>query len=52
MARSPVDAGSSRLYNAGDLGSIWGFLYQGGGNLAECLELGRMAGPQQQDARR
>lgn len=33
-----------RLYSAGELGSIWGFLYQSGGNLAECLALGRMAG--------
>jgi len=33
-----------RLYSAGELGSIWGFLYQSGGNLGECLGLGRMAG--------
>jgi len=33
-----------RLYGAGELGSIWGFLYQSGGNLGECLGLGRMAG--------
>ena len=33
-----------RLYGAGELGSIWGFLYQSGGNLAECLGLGRMVG--------
>jgi succinate dehydrogenase/fumarate reductase flavoprotein subunit len=33
-----------RLYGAGEMGSIWGFLYQSGGNLAECLGLGRMAG--------
>ncbi len=33
-----------RLYSAGELGSVWGFLYQSGGNLAECLGLGRMAG--------
>ncbi len=33
-----------RLYSAGELGSIWGFLYQSGGNLAECLGLGRMVG--------
>ena len=32
------------LYSAGELGSIWGFLYQSGGNLGECLGLGRMAG--------
>jgi FAD binding domain len=33
-----------RLYGAGELGSVWGFLYQSGGNLGECLGLGRMAG--------
>jgi hypothetical protein len=33
-----------RLYGAGEMGSIWGFLYQSGGNLGECLGLGRMVG--------
>lgn len=33
-----------RLYGVGELGSIWGFLYQSGGNLGECLALGRMVG--------
>ena len=33
-----------RLYGAGEVGSIWGFLYQSGGNLGECLALGRLAG--------
>ena len=33
-----------RLYSAGELGSIYGFQYQGGGNLAECLAFGRIAG--------
>jgi succinate dehydrogenase/fumarate reductase flavoprotein subunit len=33
-----------RLYSVGELGSIWGFLYQSGGNLGECLALGRMVG--------
>ena len=33
-----------RLYSAGELGSIYGFLYQGGGNLAECIAFGRIAG--------
>lgn len=33
-----------RLYGAGEAGSIWGFLYQSGGNLGECLGLGRMVG--------
>ena len=34
----------SRLYVAGELGSIWGFLYLSGGNLSECLVSGRRAG--------
>jgi len=33
-----------RLYAAGELGSIFGRLYQGGGNLAECIAFGRIAG--------
>ena len=33
-----------RLYVAGELGSIWGFLYLSGGNLSECLVSGRRAG--------
>lgn len=33
-----------RLYNAGEFGSIYGFLYQDGGNLAECIAFGRIAG--------
>ncbi|MFC1535015.1 FAD-binding protein [Thermodesulfobacteriota bacterium] len=33
-----------RLYSAGELGSIHGFLYQGGGNIGECLAFGRVAG--------
>lgn len=33
-----------RLYGAGELGSVWGLLYQSGGNLGECLASGRMAG--------
>ncbi len=33
-----------RLYSAGELGSIYSFLYQGGGNLAECLVFGRVSG--------
>jgi succinate dehydrogenase/fumarate reductase flavoprotein subunit len=32
------------LYSAGELGSLFGFLYQGAGNLAECLAFGRIAG--------
>jgi len=33
-----------RLYSAGELGSIYSFRYQGGGNLSECLSFGRIAG--------
>ncbi len=33
-----------RLYGAGEGGSVWGFLYQSGGNLGECLGMGRMVG--------
>lgn len=33
-----------RLYSAGELGSIYSFLYQGGGNVAECFAFGRVAG--------
>ena len=33
-----------RLYGAGEVGSVWGFLYQSGGNLGECLGLGRVVG--------
>lgn len=33
-----------RLYAAGELGSVWRMLYQGGGNLAECIAFGRIAG--------
>ena len=32
------------LYVAGELGSIWGYLYLSGGNLAECFISGRAAG--------
>jgi len=33
-----------RLYSAGELGSIYSFLYQGTGNLGECLVFGRISG--------
>lgn len=34
-----------RLYSAGELGSVYGMLYpSGGGNIAECLAFGRIAG--------
>ena len=33
-----------RLYSAGELGSLWGLIYQSAGNIAECLAFGRIAG--------
>ena len=33
-----------RLYSAGELGSVWGMIYQGGGNLGELIAFGRIAG--------
>jgi succinate dehydrogenase/fumarate reductase flavoprotein subunit len=38
--RSPIP----RLYSAGELGSIYSYLYQGTGNIGECLAFGRIAG--------
>ena len=32
------------LYSAGELGSIWGPLYPGAGNISECIVFGRIAG--------
>ena len=32
------------LYSAGELGSIWGPLYPGAGNVSECIVFGRIAG--------
>lgn len=31
------------LYSAGEFGSVWGHLYQGAGNLGECLAFGRIS---------
>jgi len=33
-----------RLYSAGELGSIFSYLYQGTGNIGECLAFGRISG--------
>ena len=38
--RTPIP----RLYSAGELGSIYSYLYQGTGNIGECLGFGRIAG--------
>ena len=42
-----IDVGGNpipRLYAAGEMGSGWGHLYLSGGNLAECLVTGQVAG--------
>jgi len=41
---NPFGEPIGHLYVAGELGSIWGFLYLSGGNLAECFVSGRIAG--------
>jgi hypothetical protein len=33
-----------RLYSAGELGSFWGWMYNGGGNASEAIITGRIAG--------
>lgn len=40
----PFDNPIPRLYSAGELGSFWGWMYNGGGNNSECLVTGRIAG--------
>ena len=32
------------LFSAGEFGSLWGIIYQGGGNVGEALTFGRIAG--------
>ncbi|MDP6565823.1 MAG: FAD-binding protein [Alphaproteobacteria bacterium] len=39
----PGGAPIPRLYSAGELGSIYSYLYQGTGNIGECLAFGRVA---------
>ena len=41
---NPFGEPIAHLHVAGELGSIWGFLYLSGGNLAECFVSGRIAG--------
>jgi len=38
--RKPIQ----RLYTAGEISSAFKFVYHGGGNLAECIVFGRIAG--------
>ncbi|MFC1988341.1 FAD-binding protein [Chloroflexota bacterium] len=40
----PDDKPIPRLYSAGEFGSMFGFLYQGGSNTSECITSGRQAG--------
>jgi succinate dehydrogenase/fumarate reductase flavoprotein subunit len=40
----PDGSAIPRLYSAGELGSIYGYLYQGTGNIGECLAFGRVSG--------
>jgi succinate dehydrogenase/fumarate reductase flavoprotein subunit len=40
----PDDRPIPRLYSAGELGSMYSYLYNGGGNIGECLAFGRIAG--------
>ena len=40
----PQDKPIPRLYAAGELGSMWGNIYQGATNNAECIVFGRIAG--------
>lgn len=40
----PFERSIPRLYAAGECGSVWGFLYQASGNLADCIAFGRIAG--------
>ena len=40
VRREPI----KRLYSAGEIGSIWGRFYPGGGNITEALAFGRISG--------
>jgi succinate dehydrogenase/fumarate reductase flavoprotein subunit len=40
----PDNSPIPRLYSAGELGSIYSYLYQGTGNIGECLAFGRISG--------
>lgn len=39
----PDDTPIPRLYSAGELGSIYSYMYQGTGNIGECFAFGRIA---------
>ena len=40
VAGNPI----TRLYSAGEFGSIYGYMYNGGGNISEAVSTGRIAG--------
>ncbi len=40
----PEEKPIPRLYAVGECGSFWGWMYNGGGNQAECMVTGRVAG--------
>jgi succinate dehydrogenase/fumarate reductase flavoprotein subunit len=40
----PFSQAIPRLYSAGEMGSFWGWMYNGGGNNCECMCTGRVAG--------
>jgi hypothetical protein len=40
----PASSTMPRIYSAGELGSIYSYLYQGTGNIGECLSFGRISG--------
>ena len=44
LSRCAYGSSIPRLYSAGELGSIYSYLYQGTGNIGECLAFGRIAG--------
>ncbi len=41
---TPTGERIPRLYSAGELGSFWGWMYNGGGNAAEAVITGRLSG--------
>jgi succinate dehydrogenase/fumarate reductase flavoprotein subunit len=41
---NPYDEPIPRLYSSGEMGCMWGVIYQGSGNLAEAFVFGRIAG--------
>ena len=41
---TPENKPVPRLYAAGELGAMWGNIYQGATNNAECIVFGRLAG--------